>query len=326
VIDAQVLSMWPNILFFLSDQHRSDWLGCNPDLPLRTPNLDRLSATGIRFRNAYTPSPLCAPARACLASGLSYDRCRVPSNRESYPLDQPTYYQSLRDAGYRVCGVGKFDLHKDLDRPPSELDWHLDGSRLLAEWGFTEGIDNEGKLDGSNSYRAAGRPKAPYLNFLRRQGLADTYVQEHADRGKHRDAYVTALPAETYCDNWIAGNGLRFLRNFPDDQPWHLVVNFAGPHNPMDVTQCMHDAWHGVEFPVMKGNHERAVQDYSKHLAINPTSVMAHFNKAQSLKKLGRTSEAAVSFRKAIQIGNPSVPNEKTLMEEARKQLSMLPR
>src|SRR3712207_7607524 len=56
-----------------------------------------------------------------------------------YPLDQPTYYQALRAAGYRVAGVGKFDLHK------ATLDWGLDGSRLIAEWGFTEGIDNEGK-------------------------------------------------------------------------------------------------------------------------------------------------------------------------------------
>ena len=152
------MSSQPNILFFFPDQHRSDWLGCNPDLPLRTPNIDRLCALGTRFTSAYTPSPLCAPARACLAAGLNYEQCRVPSNNESYPLDQPTYYQRLQDAGYRVCGVGKFDLHKDTSNP-ANLDWHLDGSRLISEWGFTEGIDNEGKMDGSNSYRAAGGPR-----------------------------------------------------------------------------------------------------------------------------------------------------------------------
>ena len=66
---------------------------------------------------------------------------------------------------------------------------------------------------------------------------------------KHRGAYVTSLPEEAYCDNWVANNGLQFLRNFPDDQPWHLVINFTGPHNPMDVTQRMHDAWKDVQFP-----------------------------------------------------------------------------
>ena len=250
----------PNILFFMPDQHRPDWLGCNPALPLRTPNLDRLCESGVRFTNAYTPSPLCAPARACLASGLDYERCRVPSNRENYPLDVPTYYQGLRDAGYRVCGVGKFDLHKDLGRPPAELSWGLDGSRLLEEWGFTEGIDNEGKFDGSNSYRAAREPRGPYLNYLHERGLAEIYAREHAESKTHRDAYVTALPEEAYCDNWLSESGLRFLEAFPADQPWHLVVNFTGPHNPMDVTQRMHDDWHGVRF---HGPIENTQLDYS---------------------------------------------------------------
>jgi arylsulfatase len=250
----------PNILFFLPDQHRPDWLGINTDLPLRTPNLDRLSRKGVTFTKAHTPSPVCAPARACLASGLDYEKCGVPSNKENYPLDQPTYYQRLRDAGYRVCGVGKFDLHKDLAAPPGERDWYLDGSRLLAEWGFTEGIDNEGKFDGSAAYRNAGKPKGPYLNFLKQRGLADIYEKEHTERKRYKGAYVTALPEDAYCDNWIAENGLAFLREFPENQPWHLVVNFTGPHNPMDVTQKMHDAWRDVDFPPPAANEQT---DYS---------------------------------------------------------------
>ena len=164
------MSRPPNFLFFLPDQHRHDWLGINRRLPLRTPNLDALAARGTVFTRAYTPSPLCAPARACLASGRAYGQCRVFNNNQDYPLDIPTYYQRLRDRGYRVCGVGKFDLHKDLTKP---LFWELDGSRLLREWGFTEGIDNEGKLDGSNSYLSAGRkPRGPYLDFLAQRVLA----------------------------------------------------------------------------------------------------------------------------------------------------------
>ncbi len=257
----------PNILFLLPDQHRPDWLGCNPGLPLRTPNLDQLCSSGVRFVNAFSPSPLCAPARACLASGMDYENCRVPSNREHYPADLPTYYQRLRDAGYRVAGVGKFDLHKDLALPVGELDWGLDGSRSLAEWGFTEGIDNGGKLDGSNSYRSSGRPRGPYMDYLARQGLADDYEREHRQAGEHRDAYITALPDEAYCDNWLSENGLEFLREFPKDQPWHLVVNFTGPHNPMDVTARMAAAWEGVEFPMPIDDHggDYSAEDHQRN-------------------------------------------------------------
>jgi arylsulfatase A-like enzyme len=238
----------PNILFFLPDQHRPDWLGSNPDLPLRTPNLDGLARRGVRFTQAFCPSPLCAPSRAALASGKSYNRCRVPNNGFDYPLDQPTYYQALHDRGYRVAGVGKFDLHK------ATLDWSLDGTRLIREWGFSEGIDNEGKLDGSNSYRRKGGPMGPYLAFLQRHGWADVYVQEHTHRKQYVDAYTTALPDEVYCDNWVAENGLSFLRAFPSDRPWHLVINFAGPHNPMDVTASMRQRWETVDLPLPHRN------------------------------------------------------------------------
>ena len=238
----------PNILCFFPDQHRGDWLSDNPDLPLRTPNLDVLTQRGTRFTRAYCTSPLCAPSRASVASGKSYERCGVVDNAQDYPLSQPTYYLALREAGYHVAGVGKFDLHKDTSSP-AQLDWGLDGSRLIEEWGFTEGIDNEGKMDGSNAYRHFGRPRGPYLAFLAERGLADTYVHEHDTRLEHMDAYTTALPDDAYCDNWVAENGLGFLRGFPSDQPWHLVVNFVGPHNPMDVTASMRERWADVPFP-----------------------------------------------------------------------------
>ena len=60
---------------------------------------------------------------------------------------------------------------------------------------------------------------------------------------------VTTLPDEVYCDNWIAQNGLDMLKKFSKEQPWHLVVNFAGPHDPYDVTESMRERWKDVGFP-----------------------------------------------------------------------------
>ena len=56
--------MKPNILFFLPDQHRPDWMGVNSGLRLRTSNLDRLCASGVHFVNAFTPSPTGGSQRA----------------------------------------------------------------------------------------------------------------------------------------------------------------------------------------------------------------------------------------------------------------------
>jgi choline-sulfatase len=91
-----------NILLVLSDQHRGDFSSASESFPVRTPVIDQIAARGTRFTSAITPSPLCAPARAALASGRSFDRCGVKNNLEDYPSQQPTYYAALRDAGYWV--------------------------------------------------------------------------------------------------------------------------------------------------------------------------------------------------------------------------------
>src|SRR5690606_8399637 len=110
------------------------------------------------FTNAVCASPLCAPSRACLAAGKEYDRCGVANNDDDFPLDETTYYRILRDAcGYHVAGVGKFDLHK------ASYIWGLDGKHLLHEWGFSDGIDNAGKIDAVRSGEI--EPRDPYMAY-----------------------------------------------------------------------------------------------------------------------------------------------------------------
>ena len=59
----------PNLLLLIPDQHRADWVAGGGQ-PLRTPALQGLAARGVTFERAYCTSPLCAPSRASLASGL----------------------------------------------------------------------------------------------------------------------------------------------------------------------------------------------------------------------------------------------------------------
>ncbi|MDH7569825.1 MAG: sulfatase-like hydrolase/transferase, partial [Armatimonadota bacterium] len=225
--DAPVSARRPNMLLLFPDQHRFDWLGGVGDLDVRTPNLQRLARRGVRFTRALTPSPLCAPARACLAAGKEYPRCRVPDNGVDYPLDQPTFYAALRRSGYHVAGCGKFDLHK------ASYTWGLDGKNCLEEWGFSDGIDNEGKMDAVHSGRA--EPKGPYMAYLYQRGLAAVHLRDFR-RHQYRDTHPTPLPEDAYCDNWVGANGLELMKRFPPGKPWYLQVNFTGPHSPMDVT------------------------------------------------------------------------------------------
>ena len=76
----------PNILFLMSDEHRPDVTGYGGNKIVRTPILDELAETGVVFRNAYTPSPICVPGRQCLMSGQLPKTCNRCPNRASLYL------------------------------------------------------------------------------------------------------------------------------------------------------------------------------------------------------------------------------------------------
>jgi arylsulfatase A-like enzyme len=274
----------PNFLFFFPDQHRGDWmphgkkifktLGMDP-IPLRMPNLSKLMQKGVTFTNAISPSPLCAPARACLASGLRYHNCRVKGNYENYPLNQKTYYSVLRDKGYNVGSVGKLDLHKP------KLSWGLNGwIPELEKLGFTHVIDNEGKWDAIRSVimkeGEKGRlsrvkpenyePKGPYIKFLHDNDLLITHINDFMKRfgKKNLNSDPTPIPEEAYCDNWLSNNAIEMLNKFPKNKPWHLVVNFTGPHDPWDITERMKQTWENVSFPSPNKGNDKKIEEEIK--------------------------------------------------------------
>jgi arylsulfatase A-like enzyme len=246
----------------------SQAMGMDAPLPLRLPNLKTLMERGTTFTRAITSSPLCAPARASLATGLRYPTSGVFSNKYDLSPQRTTYYSVLKDNGYTVCGVGKFDLHKKTRW------WGLDGwIPELEQLGFTVAIDNAGKQDAVSTGKES--PQDPYMKYLYDQGLAAVHLADMAGRTKENrhNTEPTTLPDDAYCDNWIGQNGVRMLRSFPKDQPWFMIVNFTGPHAPWDVTERMRAAWEQVDFPpphrsepAMHATFNRVRQNYAAML------------------------------------------------------------
>jgi choline-sulfatase len=259
----------PNLLFLFPDQHRPDWVQGTPGIPIPTPNLSRLAALGTRFDRTLAASPVCAPSRACLASGREYDRCNVPGNGKSYPLEQTTFYARLRDGGYHTMTCGKIDLNT------GDVAYGLSGKEHLEQWGFSDGIHSPGKGRGFRAYlQGTPGPKDSYYAYLEKQdpALARRCAEDYARRfgltpeqaaagvaeeqaqqrdAKHdqqwRDTDASPVPDQHYGDNWIASNGLTLLDHAPKDKPWLLYVNFVGPHPPMDITVSMERRYRGPE-------------------------------------------------------------------------------
>lgn len=102
----------PNVIFFLSDDHRWDRMGCSGHPFLKTPTMDALAADGVRFSNMFVTTAICAASRATLFTGLherthGYTFGTPPISKEHW---QASYPGQMKAAGYRTGFAGKFGV------------------------------------------------------------------------------------------------------------------------------------------------------------------------------------------------------------------------
>src|SRR5436190_7711638 len=104
----------PNIVFILADDLGYGELGCYGQERIRTPNLDRLAAEGMRFTRCYAGTTVCAPSRASLMTGLHTGHVSIRGNAD-LPLltNEVTVAQVVQGAGYETACIGKWGLGKE---------------------------------------------------------------------------------------------------------------------------------------------------------------------------------------------------------------------
>ena len=115
----------PNVLLILADD-LNDWVGAlTPQRRSLTPNIDRLAAQGMLFREAYAASPKCNPSRTALLLGLSPSTTGIYDNGHWWRPHLPeaiTLPEAFREAGYLVAGAGKVFHHTAGFNPPELWD------------------------------------------------------------------------------------------------------------------------------------------------------------------------------------------------------------
>ena len=204
-ITPKILTTKPNILFILSDQHTPDVLGCYGDPIVRTPNLDRLARAGVMFENAYTPSPICVPARMSLLTGNFPFRQQCWTNSDALASDIPTAAHALGSVGYfptligRLHAIGPDQLHGFARREIGDhmTDWY--GGRP-----YTMGV-----LD---------KAQRPFPESLINSGPGQTSYELLDREVTHRTLQVL---------DEIAAS-----RRAGDTRPFSLNVGFILPHQP----------------------------------------------------------------------------------------------
>jgi len=213
----------------MADQFRHDFVGFAGADWLRTPNLDALAGRSAVFTRCCTNSPVCAPARIALATGIQPWKLGALDNHAYLPLSRPTVYSRFRDSGYRVACVGKLDLAK-----PDPYNGRHGDRPVCYSWGFTHPEECEGKMHAG---RVAG-PQGPYTFWLEQRGLLKAFTDDYAKRAEvgwsPRGSWDSVLPADSFEDAYIGRRSADWTRNVPTDFPWFMQVSFVGPHDPFD--------------------------------------------------------------------------------------------
>lgn len=234
----------PNILFIMADQFRHDYLGCAAASPARTPNLDRVAARGARFTQCASNGPVCSPARIGLACGLQPCRVGALDNGAYLPASITTYYQRLRDYGFRVGCAGKLDLAK-----PSPYNGRAGDRPCVYGYGFTHPIEIEGKMHAGKH----ATPMGPYGFYLQERGLYQKFHEDYVARAGHDwvkgVCHDSVLPADAFADVYIGRRAVEWIEAIGDDFPWHFFVSFVGPHSPFDPPTEYAGRWRSTPMP-----------------------------------------------------------------------------
>ena len=195
----------PNVLFIAVDD-LSAGLGCYGNLIAKTPNIDRLAATGVRFDRAYNQLPLCNPTRASVMTGLRPDKIKVYDLDRHFRDEIPnvvTLSQSFQKAGYFSARVGKI--------------YHYNVPASIGTDGF----------DDPPSWNQTVNPKG--------RDKADEHLIFNAEPHRKISAALSWLAAdgddEEQTDGMIATEAINLMKR-RKDEPFFLGVGFFRPHTP----------------------------------------------------------------------------------------------
>lgn len=203
----------PNIVVILADDLGYGDVGCYGQERIKTPNLDRMAAEGMRFTQAYAGGTVCAPSRCALMTGLHVGHARIRGNMNALLpgaalIDEDvTVAEVLKDAGYATAVIGKWGLGETAKN--------------------TEGLPGRQGFDYFFGYLKHGHAHNYYTDYLWRNETKVTLPNVISKDPAHK-GNVASKKVE-YSHDLLAEEGLKVVREHRD-QPFFLYWAFTIPH------------------------------------------------------------------------------------------------
>jgi len=232
----------PNVLFIFADQMRADAMGCAGHPMIKTPNLDSIAENGILFSNAYTPCPICVPARAAVTTGNYPHKCTgYKSNSGRIKDGEIKMASHFSENGYVSYASGK--LHYCPYSKPGEarLVHGFDHVSLAESGRILAHYDSEGKMRGLEDYHDYLKD-AGWSGFDRAHGIGNNDIHPG----------VSPLPEEHFVDSWVCSQAINYLEQHKREhveKPFFMFMSFPKPHAPYDPPAPYNSMYDSREVP-----------------------------------------------------------------------------
>ena len=210
----------PNILVIMADQMKATASHLYGNTFCQTPSIARLASQGVQFRHAFTPHPLCVPARVALWTGQYAHSTGARRNETLMPPRANHAFRIWKEMGYATGLIGKNHCFREAD-DLALFDTWCDISHVgLPRNEQTRGMDWFRPIDGINAAHAVRRA-------MPNQSPRFSYA-------------ATDFPLEDYSSGLIAGQTVRYLEQHRNE-PFALWVSFPDPHEPYEAPRRYFD-------------------------------------------------------------------------------------
>lgn len=220
----------PNVLLLFTDQQRFDTIAAAGHSHMITPNLDRLVNEGCTCTRAYSPNPVCVPARHNLITGLTARYHGYASNFATVgDPSLPTLPRILSDNGYETRAIGKMHFR------PARRHNGFDKMELMEELpGFRE--------------------QDEYAMYLKEVGLGHIRNIHGIRNLLYMVPQRSLIPEEHHGSTWVGDRSVDFIRTNNGRHPFFLWSSWIAPHPPFDVPDTFADLYKGHDLPEPHGS------------------------------------------------------------------------
>lgn len=246
------MSKLPNLLLILADDHGQWATGCYGNQEVRTPNLDYLAESGVKFTNAFTPCPVCSPARASLFTG------RIPSQHgvhdflseeaidesSRWLIDERLLPELVQQQGYQTALIGKWHCTNDGHNPQPGFDYWF--SYDVRERGWRNQYEHRGTVEISKQ----GQPTT--IQGFQSQALTEEALTFLRHRDLARPFFLVLSLVDTHFP--FAGQPERLVQQYRHSEQPHVDI-------PSAERSYLKEDRAGSQLPL--DHHERVAQYYA---------------------------------------------------------------